>query len=244
VRACAIGLAVVVGIGAGVAHGDGAHGDGAHSDGAHGDGAHGDGAHDGNASAAGATVDWARGLVTAEGLGIADRHAPNPSVALGTSRRGAEDAARRTLAARIAELPVAGGGTVAARASDPAVRARLDAAIAAAYAVAAEPETDGAWRVTMTVPIEAVRQALDGVRELPSGGDTGPPVAIVDGAAKATPAVGWTVGGLHAATIWAAEPPAWAKTAPHVAATKIAGGAIELAGGGATAATLFVIVTK
>ncbi len=47
-------------------------------------------------------VDWAKGLVTANGVGIADRHAPNPAVARGTSRRGAEDAARKKLADEVA----------------------------------------------------------------------------------------------------------------------------------------------
>jgi hypothetical protein len=194
-------------------------------------------------AAAHADVDWARGLVTADGLGIADRHAPSPAVSRGTSRRVAEDAARRVLAVKIDELPVAGGGTVAARAKDPAVKARLDAAVAGAYSIAAEPETDGAWHVTMAVPIEAVRQAIDGVRELPVGGDTGPPIVIVDGA-KAKPAVGWTIGGVHAAAVWGAEPPAWAAGAPHATATKAAGGAIELASAAGTSATLFVIVAK
>lgn len=195
-------------------------------------------------TAAQADVDWARGLVTADGVGIADRHAPNPAVARGTSRRVAEDAGRHVLATKLGELPMAGGGTVAARAKDPAVKARLDAAVAGAYAIAAEPETDGAWRVTMAVPIEAIRQAIDGPRELPAAGDSGSPIVIVDGAAKAKPAVGWTVGGLHAATVWVAEPPAWAASAPHAAATKVSGGAIEIASTGATAATLFVILTK
>jgi hypothetical protein len=196
------------------------------------------------ASTAHGDVDWAKGLVTASGLGIADRHAPSPAVARGTSRRVAEDAARRTLATAIAELPMAGGGTVAARATDPAVKARLDDAVAAAYAVDAEPETDGAWRVVMAVPIEAVRQAVDGLRELPKVGDTGPTVVIVDGAAKAKPAVGWTVGGLHAPTLWMTDLPAWAQGAPHVTATKLGDGAIEIAGSAATPATLVVIVAK
>ena len=52
-----------------------------------------------------AKVDWATGLVTAEGVGIADRHAPSPAVARGTSRRGAEEAAKRALAEKIAALP-------------------------------------------------------------------------------------------------------------------------------------------
>jgi hypothetical protein len=193
---------------------------------------------------AGVTIDWAKGLVTADGIGIADRHAPNPAVARGTSRRSAEDAARAAIAAKLGELPVAAGGTVATRAKDPAVKARLDDAVAQAIAIDAEPETDGAWRVTMAVPIEAVREALDGPRALPAGGDVGPAVVVVDNAAKAKPAVGWTVGGQHAATVWVSDVPAWAQAAPHVAATKVSGGAIELAGTTATAATLFVIVAK
>ncbi|HEX4455249.1 MAG TPA: hypothetical protein VH143_30520, partial [Kofleriaceae bacterium] len=94
-----------------------------------------------------AGVDWATGLVTADGLGVADRHAPSPATARGTSRRVAEDAAKAELARAILALPVAGGGSVGKRAeTDPAVKPRLDAAVAHAYAVAAEPETDGAWR--------------------------------------------------------------------------------------------------
>ncbi|HEY1815348.1 MAG TPA: hypothetical protein VGG74_23530 [Kofleriaceae bacterium] len=196
------------------------------------------------AGSAQADVDWAKGLVTGDGLGIADRHAPSPATARGTSRRVAEDAGRHVLAAKIAELPVAGGGTVGAREKDPAVKARLDAAIADAYAIAGEPETDGAWRVTMAVPIEAVRQALDGPRELPAGGDRGPPIVVIDGAGKAKPAVGWTVGGVHAATVWTTGVPAWAAAAPHVSASKIEHGAIEIAGSAATPAALFVIATE
>jgi hypothetical protein len=196
------------------------------------------------AGSAQADVDWAKGLVTADGLGIADRHAPSPATARGTSRRVAEDAGRHVLAAKIAELPLARGGTVGAAAKDPAVKARLDAAIADAYAIAGEPETDGAWRVTMAVPIEAVRQAIDGARELPPTGDSGPPIVVIDGAGKAKPAVGWTVGGVHAATVWTAGVPAWAKSAPHVTASKIERGAIEIAGSAATPAALFVIATE
>src|SRR5436305_368176 len=96
------------------------------------------------AGSAHAGVDWAQGLVTADGVGVADRHAPNPSVARGTSRRGAEEAARAQLAGKLGELAVASGGTVAASAKDPDVKVRLAQAVAAAVTIAAEPETDGA----------------------------------------------------------------------------------------------------
>jgi hypothetical protein len=148
-------------------------------------------------------VDWAKGLVTADGQSLADRHAPSPAVARGTARRPAEDAAKAKLRTELLALPVAQGGKV-----DDKV---AEAALASAFVVAAEPETDGSWRVTMAVPIEAVRQALAGVRALPEAGDTGPAVAIVDGM-PGKPAVG----ALAAATIWTEAIPAFAKDAPHV----------------------------
>ena len=123
------------------------------------------------AGSAHADVDWAKGLVTAQGIGIADRHAPNPAVARGTSRRAAEDAARGQLAKSVGALPVAGGGTIATKAKDPAVKGRIDRAVAQAISVAAQPETDGAWTVTMAVPIEALRQALVGGPREVSGDD-------------------------------------------------------------------------
>jgi len=186
-----------------------------------------------------ADVDWASGLVTADGVGVADRHAPNPAVARGTSRRGAEDAAKKKLATELAALPVAGGGKLADKArADKAVAERVAAAVDHALTVAAEPETDGAWRVTLAVPIEAVRQAVagSGPRTLPAGGDQDPPVMIVEGVAG-KPAVG----ALDAATLWVRDVPAWAKDAPHVTG-KLAKGRIE--GIKPAPATLYVIVTK
>jgi hypothetical protein len=189
------------------------------------------------------TVDWATGLVTANGVGIADRHAPNPAVARGTSRRAAEEAARAQLAKGLGALPVAGVGTVATHATGEA-KQRLERAVADAIAVAAEPQTDGAWTVTMAVPIEAIRQALDaGPREVGKAGDQPPAVVIVDGV-KAKPAIGWTVGGARAATIWVPgkDLPAWAKDAPHVTSTSATAGAIAVSGILGGEATLYVIV--
>ncbi|HEY5950688.1 MAG TPA: hypothetical protein VIV40_34590 [Kofleriaceae bacterium] len=188
-------------------------------------------------------VDWARGLVTADAVGVADRHAPNPAVARGTSRRGAEDAAKKLLAAKLGELPLATGGRVSDKARDKDVKARLEHAVAAAITIAADPETDGAWRVTLAVPIEAVRQAIAAPRALGSDGDKGPAVVVVEGA-TAKPAVGWKIGGLDAAALWVSDVPAWAKDAPRVKAKSAKAGAIDLAGIDASASTLFVIITK
>src|SRR4051812_35422934 len=101
-----------------------------------------------------ARIDWAAGRVIAGGTGIADRHAPSPAVALGTSRRGADEAAKRRIAAKLGALPLAAGGTLADKRTDRALKARIDAAVEAAITVAAEPETDGSWHVTLAVPIE------------------------------------------------------------------------------------------
>jgi hypothetical protein len=199
----------------------------------------GDAAAEGDGDAA--RVDWAAGRVTAGGTGIADRHAPSPAVALGTSRRGAEDAARRRIAGALGALPLAAGGTLADRLGDAAIRARVDAAVEAAIAIAAEPETDGGWRVTLAVPLEAIRIALGAPRALPAAGDRGPPVVVVEGA-PARPAIGWTVAGVEAATVWVRDVPAWAKDAPRIAARSARGGAIEAPAAG-SAATLYVIVS-
>src|SRR5262245_46166871 len=86
-------------------------------------------------------VDWGRGLVIADAIGIADRHAPSPAVARGTSRRGAEEAAKRAISAKLLELPLAGGGKVGDRAKDSDVKARLARAVDAAITLAADPET-------------------------------------------------------------------------------------------------------
>lgn len=197
----------------------------------------------GTTSRADVKVDWARGLVIADAVGVADRHAPNPAVARGTSRRGAEEAAQKQLAAKLGELPLAAGGKVADREKDKAVKERLARAVADAITLAADPETDGAWKVTLAVPIEAVRQAITGPRTLGADGDKGPLVVVVEGA-TAKPAVGWKISGVEAPTLWVTDAPAWAKDAPRVKATGAKAGAIEVAGIDATPATLFVIITK
>ncbi|HEY4057572.1 MAG TPA: hypothetical protein VGM39_13230, partial [Kofleriaceae bacterium] len=113
-----------------------------------------------------------------------------------------------------------------------------------ALTVSAEPETDGAWVVTLAVPTEAVRQAVFGVRALDDKGDTGPAVMVIDGV-TAAPAIGVTVGGIAGATLWVKDVPAFAKDAPHAKATN-AQTATDIPAkiGKATASTLFVLVRK
>jgi hypothetical protein len=190
-----------------------------------------------------AQIDWAAGRITAGATGLADRHAPTPAVALGTSRRGAEAAARRRIAGKLGSLALASGGTLASKLADRAVQARVDAAVEAAITLAADPETDGSWRVTLAVPLEAIRQALDEPRALPPAGDSGPPVVVVEGV-TARPALGWTISGVAAATLWVKDVPAWAKDAPRIKARSARAGAIDAGPAQGTGATLYVLVTR
>jgi hypothetical protein len=193
----------------------------------------------------GAKIDWTSGTVTARGVGVANRHAPSPAAARGPARRLAEDAARKRLAAGVATVPLAGGGTLADKLGDAAVKARVDKAVANAIVSDATPETDGSWTVTMGVPLEALRQALAGPRKLVDrASDEGPPIVVVENVAAA-PGLGWTVDKLAAPTLWvkdAKDVPAWAKGAPRVKATSATAGAIVTPGTKATASTLFVLV--
>jgi hypothetical protein len=196
-----------------------------------------------------ANIDWAKGLVTADGIGVANRAAPTPAAARGPARRMAEEAARKKLASLVGAVPIAAGGTVEAKMkADAAVKAAVERAVAHAIVVAAEPETDGSWKVTMGVPLEALRQATvgGGPRAFASG-DGGAGVVVVEGAGATKPAIGYVVGGIAGAVVFAKDVPAWAKDAPRVKAKGAAkAGAIDAPVGAAKAseATLFVIQTK
>lgn len=195
------------------------------------------------AASAAPVVQWDTGRVLETGVGLADRRAPTPAVARGPARRKAEDAARKALLTAVRALPVAGGRTVKEAMTDPAVAARIERAIAAALPASATPETDGAWTVTLAVPLEALRQALaQGPRALAAEGDGGAAVIVLEGASAATPALGTTVGGTSAPIVWVKKLPAWAEKAPRLRATSAAPGAIAVDVSTATPATLFVVL--
>jgi hypothetical protein len=193
------------------------------------------------ARADGARPDWARGLVLASGVGIADRHAPSPVNARGPARRAAEEAARKQLLAALPALPLAEGGTLAGKLGDAAIKARVDRAVAAAIVIDAEPSTDGSWKVTLGLPIEALRQALTGPRPAPASDAEGPPIVVVEGA-RATPAIGYRLGKAAAPALFVKEVPAWAKDAPRVRARGAGAGVIELADAKGSESTLFLII--
>ena len=189
-----------------------------------------------------AGTDWASGLVTGTGLGVADRHAPSPAAARDPARRVAEDAARKRIAAQLPDLPLADGATLASKLADKTVAARIARAVAAAITVEAIPQTDGSWNVTLAVPIEAVRQAVGGERKSTKP-DSDSPVIIVEGV-TAKPAVGYAIGTVAAASLWLKSVPEWAKDAPRVKATGAKAGAIELDPRQGGPSTLFILLTK
>lgn len=200
-----------------------------------------DGAKPDGGGLAGARTDWARGLVITTAVGVADRHAPSPVTARGPARRAAEDAARKQLAAAVPALPLASGGTLAGKLADAAIKARVDRAIAAAIPLDAEPSTDGSWKVTLAVPIEALRQALTGPRPASATDADGPSVVVIEGS-RATPAIGYRLGAVAAPALWVQDVPAWAKDAPRVKANGASAGALQLADAKGSESTLFVIV--
>ena len=195
-----------------------------------------------SSASAAPVIDWENGRILETGTGLADRQAPNPAVARGPAKRKAEDAARRALRAAVETLPLAGGGTVKDKLADAAIAGRMDRAIEAALTVSATPETDGAWVVTLALPTEAVRQAIEGARALPTDGDKAPAVIVVEGAAAATPAIGTTIGGASVPIVWVTKVPAWAAKAPRIKARSAKAGAIDADTKSATPSTLFVVV--
>lgn len=181
-------------------------------------------------SVASADVDWARGLITADGVGIANRQAPSPAAAREPARRMAEDAARKQLAAQLPGLPHARGGTVKDVTTADAA-ARIAKAVERAYTISATPQTDGSWTVKLALPLEAVRQALEGkARSQQPEGDIAPAVVIVEGV-TAKPALGYAIGHWAPAVIWRKDVPAWARDAPRVKATGEKPGLIEIPDG-------------
>jgi len=128
----------------------------------------------------------------------------------------AEDAAKQRLAVELPALPLARGGTLKdSLTPGSATQERIKKVIDRAITIAATPQTDGSWNVTLAVPIEAVRLALindHGIRTMADRSDLGPPIVILEGVTT-KPAVGQVVGGWAAAVLWMKDVPAWAADA-------------------------------
>jgi hypothetical protein len=194
----------------------------------------------------GGAVDWSSGLVTATGIGLADRHAPSPAVGRAASRRRADDAARAKLAVALGEVAWVAGDS-------PGELAKREGWIAAhAVVVDATLNPDGSWRVTMGLPVEAIRTGLGGVRSLPAGGDTDETRALVIDARSidAAPVGGVAIGDakVAGATLWVVAPPGKAVVgeAPVERKAKaMKDGVIDVDGAVPdTAGTLIVVVVR
>lgn len=201
----------------------------------------------------GHVTDWTAGQLTARGLGVADRRAPSPATAREAARRRAIADATRKLVAAAESLPVAGDkGRLAAKLAKEKL-----AALAAAEAIVLSSEllVDGSWRVEVALPLEALRQAVQGARPLPAKGDasTAPPVVVVQVFAGIEPALGVAISDgkitLVPPILWTAVTAASAPlperllaAAPSITATKDGAGLRVPRLAGASDATLFVVV--
>jgi hypothetical protein len=160
-----------------------------------------------------AKVDWARGLVIVKTVGTADRRAPSPASARPVALREAEDRAAAGLLAAAKELPGAAG------LADDVVAGNV-------VELATEFLPDGSVRIQRGLPIEAVRQALDGPRPVAPAWDGAPaapaPATLVVDARNlaVTPRVGIAVSD---GTTTARLPALWKASAPPPGAVKATG---------------------
>jgi hypothetical protein len=142
---------------------------------------------------ASASVDWARGLIIARGVAAADLRAPSPDIARVAAERAAREALQKQLRDDLRSLPVAGGGTVGARADkDATAKAALDEIVKGT-----KPErtlhSDGSVTVQVTVPLSRVSESVLGAK--PEGTDERATLLVVDARKLKTakPALGWRV---------------------------------------------------
>jgi hypothetical protein len=193
-------------------------------------------------TASGATVDWSHGVITAHGVGPADRHAPSPAVARDAARVRAEDAARAALGTAAKQLPGVEAGALA--------DAALARAVARATVVAMDVGTDGSVTVALALPIEAVRVAIAGPRRAePAAGDA-PPAVIVDATRlEVTPRVGLAIGAWTGPVLFvdAAPKDGDPRVGDHPVrrtATGLAGAALAIDGDPPAAGALAVVVIR
>jgi hypothetical protein len=151
-------------------------------------------------------VDWTAGRITAVGVGAPDLRAPGPSVARVTTERVARREARKRLLETAQALPLASGKRAGAG-------AWLDAAAQLVHDLEVRHSSDGSVEVTLSLPLEAVRQALAGEAVPPTGVDGAPTAVLVDlGRFDVAPAldVALAAGGARYAgpTVWHKDPKA------------------------------------
>ena len=131
------------------------------------------------AGTAAADVDWGKGVIETGAIGTADRRAPSPAVARVGALREAEERAAATLLEEARALSWRSGTVGAAADADPSVAAALAAATRPESLVDRGTELlpDGSVRIRRALPIEAVRQAIDGPRVVEPAWDGKPAAA-------------------------------------------------------------------
>ena len=170
------------------------------------------------------TVDWSAGVMVAKAVGLADRRAPAPDVARAAARSRGVTQARAHLRAALLLVPWANGKTSTEQLS----AAELETLVAAATLGRAQPQTDGGWHIELQLPVEVVRQAVQGNRKRAVDGDDMVPPAIALDARKLSvlPAVGMRVndGGatVECAMRWVTRWPGASIKVSHVTAGQLA----------------------
>ncbi|WP_428269386.1 hypothetical protein [Haliangium sp.] len=123
--------------------------------------------------AAGATIDWTRGLIVASGAAPGDIRAPSPEVARVAARRRALAQARGRLAEAAGAVVVGARSVTAWAEAEPGVAQALGEAVERALVLEVEYGSDGSVVVQTGLPLEAVRQAVQGPARLALTGEGG-----------------------------------------------------------------------
>jgi hypothetical protein len=105
------------------------------------------------------TIDWTRGVVSAEAGAGPSLRAPSPTVARAAAERLARDLAARRLLEAVHKLPVVGGGTVGQQLSAGG-REALEKSMAALTPRRLRYASDGGIELQLSLPLARVAQAL------------------------------------------------------------------------------------
>jgi hypothetical protein len=107
------------------------------------------------ATAAGASIDWDKHLITARGQGAPDLTAPNPAAARIGAERAAEVDAFRNLLEALKGVEIKNGQTVGqAMAQDPALRASVEGVVRGFHVTNRRYFNDGGVELTVEMPLD------------------------------------------------------------------------------------------
>jgi hypothetical protein len=145
-------------------------------------------------------IDWTTGELTARAVGLADRRAPSPDVARAAARRRGIDDARVSLRNALPAIAWSDAKTLANEFSD----AELDSIAGLAVVSKAAPQTDGGWQISLSLPLERIRQLRSGPRRLTDAGDDESSLLVRIDARSLTlrPSLALKVSGNSCALLW------------------------------------------